>query len=413
MVDNEGAGPLAHVGACIVAGNCESGCRVNVSHEDTGDCNEAGQDHGSVAAEACSNRNEQSGCSTLGEEQCGNAEECESKQTRVLSQKDSSLFLNCRDVNTDNCGSEPADTENNDERFVTALEDGGVLDLAEFDVAEPVHQHGDEQHCDNNDVTGAECVADVLLEEEHSNDEYNGQEEDNNGELSTLGERSIAFFLGGHGDETGLQASLEDRVLFKVDTLEGGDQSSNSSTEETCREDNSESLTEGNAHGFNNDVHGGCSSGDRGCRNSDLGSNNSGCKRLRRTNAVLLSNFLNNVQDGHCCEASTGQDCQEEGESRSENVDVLRICTKNVTCNADHVVHTAGNVHNGAGEQNAHNDEDNVERHCTRGNTESEYGNSHTEAAGHTDADTAELSGVDDACEEQCKVNVYHEFSFG
>ena len=256
-------------------------------------------------------------------------------------------------------------------------------------------------------------MADFLLEEEHGNDEHHGEEEDHDGELGALWKRSVTLFLRGHGDETGLHAGLEDRVLFKVDALEGGDERSDGGAEEAGRQNHAEDLAEGDAHRFNDNPHGGGGGRNRGGGNGDLGGDDGGGQRLGRTNAVLLGHFLNHVQDGHRREARAGEDRQKEGDRRSEDVDVLRIGAKNAGGNANHVVHAAGNVHDGAGEEDGHDDEDHVKGHGTRRDAEAEDGNSHAEAAGHADADAAELGGVDDAREEQCKVNVDHTISFG
>ena len=103
MVDHKRATPLTHVRTRIVAGNRKRRGRVHVRDEDTGHSNEASQNHGSVATEAGSHRYEQCGRRTLREQQSRYTEESQSQQTRVLTEQDSRLFLNGRNVNIDNC----------------------------------------------------------------------------------------------------------------------------------------------------------------------------------------------------------------------------------------------------------------------------------------------------------------------
>ena len=82
MVDHVRAGPLAHEGARVVAGDGEGGGRVDVRDEDARDGHEAGEDHRGVATEAGGNRDEQGRGGTLREEQSGHAEEGEGEEAR-------------------------------------------------------------------------------------------------------------------------------------------------------------------------------------------------------------------------------------------------------------------------------------------------------------------------------------------
>ena len=110
---------------------------------------------------------------------------------------------------------EPADAENHDEGFITALEDRGVLDLVSSTSQNQYISIEMKSIVMTMMSRETEGVADFLLEEEHGNDEHHGEEEDHDGELGALRKRSVTLFLRGHGDETGLHAGLEDRVLFQ------------------------------------------------------------------------------------------------------------------------------------------------------------------------------------------------------
>ena len=414
VVNDEGARPLTHVGTRVVARDSESRGRVNVRDVKSGASHEGSKDRSSVATEGSSNRDEQSGGRTLGEEEGGHSEERTSEEPRILTEHFGSLGLNFGDVRHDDRGGKPHDTKNHDEGFITTSEDGGVLDLRERNLTAPNHDQASHEHRDNDDVTGTERMTDLRLEEKHENDEDHGEKEDDHRGLSTSRKRLFLIFSGRHLDETLSHAFLEDRILSEFNTLEGGNQGSNSRAEESGRHDDHKSLAKGNAHRFNNNPHSGRSSGNRGSRNSDLGSDHSTGQRLGRTNAVLLSNFLDNVKNGHGGVASTGENGQHERDERSKHVDVLRIAAKQVTGNTNEVIHTTSDVHHGASEDHGHDDEDHVDRDKTRLHAETEDGNSHTETAGHTDANAAELSSINNAREEQCEMYPYHNGnSFG
>ena len=109
----------------------------------------------------------------------------------------------------------------------------------------------------------------------------------------------------------------------------------------------------------------------------------------------MLGDFLDNVQDSHRGEARTGENRQGKGDSRSENVDVLRITAQNVRSNTNHVIHTTGDVHHRACKKHTHNDQNHVERHGSRRNAEKKNSDRHTEAACHTYTNATQFSSVD------------------
>lgn len=57
------------------------------------------------------------------------------------------------------------------------MEDRRFFDLRKLDIAEPVHQHRDKEHRDNDDVTRTQCMTDFLLKEQHQDDEEHAQKE--------------------------------------------------------------------------------------------------------------------------------------------------------------------------------------------------------------------------------------------
>lgn len=411
MIDDEGTAPLAHVGPRVVAGDGEGGGGIDIRHKDARHRHEAGEDHRSVAPETRGHRNEQSRRRTLTEEERRNAEERKCQQPRVLRQEGRRLFLNRRDINADHGGRQPADAENHDEGFVAAVEDAAFLDLREFHVAEPVHQQRNEEHRDHDDVTGTERVADFLLKEKHHHDEDHGEKEDAHGELSTLGKGRFLLFLRSHRDETGLHAGLEDRVLIKIHALEGRNQRRHGRAEEPSGENHHQRLAERDAHRFNDDPHRSGRRGNRGSGNRNLRRHNGRRQGLRRTHVVLLGDFLHNVQNRHRRKARPREDREDEAQSRCKNVDVLRIVSENMGRHAHHVVHAASDVHHRARKEHGHDDEDHVQRHRSRGQPQAENGDEHAEAAGHTDADTAQLSRIYDAAQEQKKMYPNHDGS--
>ena len=238
-------------------------------------------------------------------------------------------------------------------------------------------------------------MTDLLLKEQHQNDEEHAQEEQAHRKLGSLRQRLFKFFLTRHRNETFLHTLLEDRVLSEINALEGRDQRSNSGTEQTGRQNHHEGIAERYAHLFNHDIHGGRSSRDRRSGNSDLGSHHSRSQRLRGTNTILLSHFLNDVQNGHRGKARTGENRQRKGDCRSEDIDVLRITAQNMRSDTNHIVHTASDVHHRACKKHTHDDQNHVKRHRSGRDTENKNGDRHTEAASHTYTDSTQFSRVD------------------
>lgn len=114
------------------------------------------------------------------------------------------------------------------------MEDRRFFDLRKLDIAEPVHQHRDKEHRDNDDVTRTQCMTDFLLKEQHQDDEEHAQKEQAHREFGSLRQRLFQLFLARHRNKTFLHTLLEDRILGKIHALERRNQRGNSSAEQTA-----------------------------------------------------------------------------------------------------------------------------------------------------------------------------------
>lgn len=341
-------------------------------------------------------------------------EEHDGEQGRGFRNRTGGEFLNFVRVTGHERVAQPSHTEHADDGDHTALEDGRVSDLADFDVAGHRDEHTDDEHeAHDGGVTADDDVFNQANSRrngggiEHHED--NADEEDENG---ALGKR-LEFRVGGAGgslDEALGEAFLVDRVLAEVHLGdERHDEGGQHAGDERRRHPDAEQSRVGPAEVFKHAGHVDHGGGNRRSRNGDLRSDHGDRQRHARTNVLFLGDFDDNRDHREGRVARTGEDREDIGHDRGEVVDVLRIGTKDAFGNLNEVIKTAGELHRRNGRDHRGDDQDNVPGDVTRLHTKAKAENEHTGTTGVADADAAKADAQENRAEQHDNLKNKHD----
>ena len=322
-------------------------------------------------------------------------EEHDCKQSRVSGHRGSSKRLDLVDVAGNERVTEPGNAQHAHAGNHTALEDGAVSDLTDFDLAQNRDQGADQEHQAHD---GCVTRHDDGLDEAHGrrnrggiqNHANNADQEDENGALGVGLELSLGFIRNSLHEPLG-ETVLVNRVAVEVHVgakrhHEGRDHAAD---EGRHNPDPQESRIRP-AEAFENAGHVDDGCGNRRRRNSDLGGNHGDRKRNDRADLLALGDFNDNRNHREGGVAGTGEDRQNIGDDRGEVVDVLRIAAQDPFGNLNEVVKAARKLHGGDGCDHRCDDQNHVPRNVTRLHAEAQTENQDAGAAGITDTDAAE-----------------------
>ena len=310
---------------------------------------------------------------------------------------------------------EPGNAQHADAGHHATLEDAGISDLAELNLAEDGDEAANEEHqAHNGSVTADNHMLDKADSRRNSGGiEHNREHADQEDRDRALGKRLESLVHAGSIrslDEALGQTFLVDRVRVEIHILdvahhEGGEHAAN----ERRQKPDAEQRGVAPAEGFQNAAHVNHGSGHRGSGNSDLGSDHSDGQRADRTDVLFLGDFDDNRDHGESGVAGASEDREDIRHDRSEIVDVLRIVSQNPFSNLNEVIKAARELHCGNSRDHGRNNQNHVPGDVARLHAEKQAEHENAGAASIADTNTAQTDADENCAEQDDDLQNHHD----